>query len=323
MRNGSLLLAVAALCSLGPRPAEAGGPADPCSFITRRNHEQCLGKVLVTTRGADDEVVLDGAVVGKGPVLLRDLEAGKHVVEVRSPGVAPEKHAVIVLRGRAQVLHVSGGASLTRAGAPPLSEASFGYTDECDGIFIRHSNASTFPVDPDRLVTLRREPALSPHLPTIAAALGRAETACDAGDAAACRLAGEQANQTTGGRESNFTRAAGFFRKGCDLHDRTSCAAFADNLDGGYGVPRDEAAAAALRERVCAQGDAVSCGKLGHSLAFNKPSPKAREQALPFLQKACAGGDWHSCDIESMVRLRVACDRGDPVACKSAGQPPP
>jgi hypothetical protein len=248
MRNRLSLLAVALLSlGLGAPAAEAKGPADPCAFLTRRNVDRCLGNVLVPTRSADDEVTLDGELVGKGPMLLQLLTPGKHVVEVKPPGAKARQQAIIVLRGKSHVLPATPDASLTRPGAPALSEASFGFTDECDGVFHRHSAASLYPVDPDRLATLRADRALAPHLPTVASALARAETACRAGDAAACDRAGEQAKRGAGGRDTDAVRAAVFFRRGCDLHDRDSCVALADQLDSGWGVTRDPAAAAALR----------------------------------------------------------------------------
>ena len=90
MRHASL--ALTALLGLWARPGWASEPADRCSFITRRNREQCLGKVLVPTRSAEDEVALDGAVIGKGPLLLRDLVPGQHIVEVTPPGAASRRH---------------------------------------------------------------------------------------------------------------------------------------------------------------------------------------------------------------------------------------
>lgn len=307
MRTGSL--ALVALLALGSRPGWASDPADPCSFITRRNRERCLGKLLVPTRSADDAVALDGVVIGKGPLLLRDLVPGRHVVEVTPPDGGSRRHTLTVRRGRAHVLHTGAAASLTRAGAPPLSEAFFGYHDECDGVFLRNATARIYPVDPDRLAALRGDRALASHLPTVAAALARAERSCDAGEALACRRAGEQASQGAGGRASNATRAAGFFRRGCDLHDDASCTELADQLASGWGVERDEAAAAALHERICARGDAASCRKLGVTLAFTTPSPQSRERALSLLQKACEGGDQQGCSLAPQVQRQVACDR--------------
>ena len=101
----------------------------------------------------------------------------------------------------------------------------FVYSDECDGVFLRSATARIYPVDLDRLAVLRRDRMLAPHLPTVAAAIARAEHSCVAGEAAACRLAGEQAERGT--------RAAGFYRRGCDLDDSAACTALADMLDSG------------------------------------------------------------------------------------------
>lgn len=74
------------------------------------------------------------------------------------------------------MLHTGGGASLRRGGAPQLSEAFFGYSDECDGVFLRRTTAMIHPVGPDRLRELRRDRRLAAHLPTVATALAHVES---------------------------------------------------------------------------------------------------------------------------------------------------
>lgn len=315
MRTESLVLAV--LLALAPGGSEA---ADRCSFVTTRNRQQCLGELLVPTSSADDEVVLDDVVVGKGPLLLHDLVPGRHVVDVRGPDGASRRHSVTLRRGRVRVLHPRPGASLRRPDAPSVSEVYFGYTDECDGVFLRTS-ARVFPVDLHRLETLRHDPALAAHLPTVAVALGRIEGRCEAGEALACRQAGENARQGAGGRPSSATRSAEFFRRGCDLHDHASCAALADQLESGWGVARDEAAASALRERICSQGHAASCRKLASTLAFTAPSPESRERALSLLQKPCEDGDPQSCSLASQVERLIACAGDQDPRCVAPARP--
>ncbi len=311
-------LALAALLIFGPGRAEAA--ADRCSFVTTRNRVQCLGTVLVPASSVEDEVALDGVVIGKGPLLLHDLVPGRHVVDVTGPDGVTRRHTVAVRRGRVRVLPTRRGASLGRPGAPPFTEVYFGYTDECDGIFHRTS-ARVFPVDIDRLEVLRRDGALAAHLPTLAVALARVEKRCEAGEALACRQAGASARQGAGQQASSPTRSAELFRRGCDLNDNASCVELADQLESGWGVERDEAAANALRERLCSQGHAASCRKLGVTLAFSAPSPKSRERALSLLQKACEGGDPAGCSLAAQVLRLASCDRDQDPQCAAPGGP--
>lgn len=294
-----------------------------CSLVTRGNTDQCLGSILVRAPNNQSEVLLDGTTVGKGSLLLRRILPGAHVVEVRPGGTAPPTQlSLTVLAGGLHVVP-SGGVGLTGTRAPVLAEAWFGYTDECDGIFHTSSSAIISPIDLERLAVLGRDRRLQPFIPTVTTELARTQDACRAGDGAACARAGEQAANGAGGRARDAARAATFFRRGCDLHERAACAAFAEQLATGSGIPRDAARAASLRERLCGEGDFASCDALGDDLAFGAAGGLQRRRGLSLLEKACAGGVQRSCDVIPTVRLHIACDNADPTACRTLNRPLP
>jgi hypothetical protein len=77
---------------------------------------------------------------------------------------------------------------------------------------------------------------------------------CDTGGAVACGVAGAALLEA-----GDFTAAAGFFGRGCEAGDATSCAQLATAHVLGRGVARDAARARQLYKKACDAGEKSAC----------------------------------------------------------------
>jgi hypothetical protein len=306
------LLALLACASMGS-PAHARRPPF-CSSVEPDRFRAQAGIVLVTTASADDAVSFDETPIAKGPVLVRNVAPGKHTVVITPITGAPLRREILVRGGHTDVIGLPN-TSLSRAGAPLLSETSAGGFDMCDRTLLSHAPGPAEPLDAEQLARLRCDPALAPHLPTTASLLARVEAACTAGDAVACRRAGDQWSNDAGERERDSAKAAPRYRRGCELGDAHACGVFAESLEHGEGVPRDVTAAAAFRERACSGGDKHSCDRIGTALLATG-ADRDRARALPYLIKACEDGSYYVCQAAQRTQLQLSCARGDHEACE-------
>jgi TPR repeat protein/tRNA A-37 threonylcarbamoyl transferase component Bud32 len=161
------------------------------------------------------------------------------------------------------------------------------------------------------------------------------EKACKAEDWLGCRKLGAQQEL-----EKNEPAALESFTKSCDGKNASGCAYLARRLDGGRGIARDAARAAALFESACAE-DPASCAFLAFS-AENRPArrPDRAEldalhaKAAPALRTECASGGLVECvalgtllqggrgvetDVPAAMGLfRKACESGLAEGCNNA-----
>lgn len=325
MRARSLLAgAVFLVATISAGAAGAQTKAkDPCGFVTRRVAAQCLGTLLVGATSGDDFITLDDHRVAKGSVVLRNVTAGKHVVVVDT-GAGGEVRQEIQLSPGGVAVVKAPGARLAGPSALPIAQATAGVFDECDGTYLPTRGGSSFPLSPADLVELRKKPGLATHLPTPASYLARPETACRAGDGAACLEAARAWERSVGTRGSDAAKAQSFFDRGCDLGNVEACVALGMSLAGGLaGAPNEPRARTAL-EKACNGNSGEGCRRLGDLLAFPHapPTPQSAAAGLPFMKRGCELGDHQGCVFARMLQLQVSCDRGDPEACELGGLAP-
>lgn len=79
-------------------------------------------------------------------------------------------------------------------------------------------------------------------------------------------------------------------RQACEGGDGDACNSLGVDFNYGRGVPRDEAAAAALYGKACEAGSAVGCNNLGGMYAEGKGVAADRAQAIAYYRRACQGG---------------------------------
>ncbi len=110
---------------------------------------------------------------------------------------------------------------------------------------------------------------------------------CDAGDGSACgNLAVRMPEKTDADRKRN----AALLRRACDLNDPSGCMNLAQRLADGEGVPRDEAAAAALNAKWCAKDPQqyhFACAAYGGLLAAGRGVARDKGKAYALLRAAC------------------------------------
>lgn len=198
-------------------------------------------------------------------------------------------------------------------------------------------------VFPETSGILRARPEKTPFLRAREQARADAvETACAAGDQAACADLGK-AFLFGEGRPQNRPVAAilldeacraraaegchglgvlqtsladqemrkaglGTLRRACDLGALDACTRLADRLEGGDGqTSPDTAAAAALRRETCAKGGLSACRSLAERAlenALETPGdPAERTQALTTLRAQCRSGEGAACRILLTPRL--------------------
>jgi hypothetical protein len=286
-----------------------------CSEQQPDRHRGQVGTVLITTASAEDAVAIDDASLGKGPVLVLNVEPGKHKVTITPVKGGGLTRAFELRAGQLEVVGLPGTA-LTRPHAPLLSRTALGYFDECDGMLTGQRAQPGRQMQAAELARLRCDPRLAPLLPTTAAMQARFEAACRSGVGAACRDAGDQWSDSVGHRDPDLDQAKAWYRRGCTLGDAAACGALAELLDGTDVGPVGHAEAASLRERACDGGDLVSCERIGYSLLPPRASVADRERGVRYLVRACEGGGYSPCESARRVQLQLACQKGDHGACE-------
>ncbi len=74
------------------------------------------GTLLVAADVTGAEVVVDGKSQGQAPVVVKDLPAGPHTVEVRKQGAPPWKQVVVVESGKTKTVKAAIGATVPKYG---------------------------------------------------------------------------------------------------------------------------------------------------------------------------------------------------------------
>ena len=117
-------------------------------------------------------------------------------------------------------------------------------------------------------------------------AAGLYQKACDGGDSTACLKTGDMWMKYSHG---NYDSANPLYRKACDGGNSTGCYNLAVAYAFGYGLPVDNAQAAAFYQKACDGGHASGCLKAGfmYSLGLDSPVPQDQARANALFRKAC------------------------------------
>lgn len=137
---------------------------------------------------------------------------------------------------------------------------------------------------------------------TCEAALPAIVAECEAGGAMsrfACAFAGYALDAGLG-VTAEPTRAARYYRMGCERGDQRACIRLASLKAAGSGVPRDVPAALAVLEAACAGGVLEACGRLALVL-LNRSEPGDVDRARSLLRTACEAGDEPSCTLQKQL----------------------
>ncbi len=123
---------------------------------------------------------------------------------------------------------------------------------------------------------------------------------CDGGDANQCVNVGAMVYI---GKfdDPDFTQAAQYYKKGCDLRLPLSCWFYGSVLASGEGVERDTTAAAALFRDACDNRLAEGCSAMAVFYERGDVIPQNNKAARELYARACALGEASSC--KAMDRL--------------------
>src|SRR5207302_775854 len=91
--------------------------------------------------------------------------------------------------------------------------------------------------------------------------------------------------------------AAGFFKKGCDLHAAQSCNNLGVLYQNGRSVPADLARAKELYQHACDGGDPEGCFNFGVLSRNGGDETRAR----PALERACASNNLRACSVLAVM----------------------
>jgi uncharacterized protein len=120
----------------------------------------------------------------------------------------------------------------------------------------------------------------------------------------------------------------------CEAGEPSSCAILGTMYEGGHGVSRDAALAAAWHDQGCGKGVAYSCSRLGVMFFYGNGVDKDPRLAAELFHHACSHGDGDGCNNLGMVNilgsgvernlalgtklLSWACNAGDVQGCFNA-----
>jgi TPR repeat protein len=121
------------------------------------------------------------------------------------------------------------------------------------------------------------------------------EHACSEGEPGACGYAGWLLEEGRG-LAKDPARAADFQQRACEAGEMRTCVRVAVKQANGLGVPKNEPAAMAALETLCAQKIYDACTELA-ILYSRKPAAKDRARARELLTRACDGGDASACSL--------------------------
>ena len=117
-------------------------------------------------------------------------------------------------------------------------------------------------------------------------AAGLYQKACDGGDSTACLKTGDMWMKYSHG---NYDSANPLYRKACDGGNSTGCYNLAVAYAFGYGLPVDNAQAAAFYQKACDGGHASGCVDAGfmYSMGLKSPVPQDQARGTALFRKAC------------------------------------
>lgn len=150
----------------------------------------------------------------------------------------------------------------------------------------------------------------APAASTVSRVSGDLQSACDAGQAAACSAAGQR-HETGDGVVRDARRAAALYRRACDLGSASGCTRLGILHNAGQGVEKDVAAAAELYEKGCSGGDGPGCNNLGTMYEFGVIGfePDAA-RAAAYYRRACELTDAAGCGNLGVVMLAATSPSG-------------
>ena len=139
---------------------------------------------------------------------------------------------------------------------------------------------------------------LSASSPTQAQSTAQSATACRAGDATACRVAGD-AVTGKGNPAQDLPLAREMYERACNLGDKAGCTLSGQLwLSNGRGLSPDYAKGLALLEKGCTMKEGYACHLLGSAHLAGSTGLRAdRERGIVYMKRACESPREGSCDV--------------------------
>ncbi|MEI8259413.1 MAG: tetratricopeptide repeat protein, partial [Deltaproteobacteria bacterium] len=134
------------------------------------------------------------------------------------------------------------------------------------------------------------------------------EEACRHGHTAMCVPAAEALLAGTDGAIAS--QGVQLLRTGCEAGDAVACRRAGEVLGEGRVVPLDPTGAAALFDRACTAGELESCGRLATALALGRGVTTDVPRASDLAHRACARGIAAGCAALSDVADAYETGRG-------------
>jgi TPR repeat protein len=138
--------------------------------------------------------------------------------------------------------------------------------------------------------------------PSSTAGTSSNETACAAGNPAACNNLGSDLAEGRNGVAKDLVKAKAFYQKSCDLKDAIGCFNLGNAYRNGEGVAVDTKQAATYYTQSCDQNEPRGCTELAIMYYEGKDLPKDEAKAITLFEKSCKLGSDVGC--KNLATLR-------------------